>query len=361
MAVRKRGAPTLIELMKGRPTSVPPAPMAPSPRAPGAHQPGLFAQSGAINPSTPPMANPASSSGGAAAPRVSAGTTGDTGGAAIPAVETKPLTAGAGITTAPPSPAPPPIARPGTRAPRAGAPSNGWNPGGGWRGWLAWLASLPRSTLYVISGSIVLVVVVWLIAYSSGQRQGQRQYVDQVASIPGGEGLRPPSPLPAPSPGPGSVPEQPGRSARPSTPPRGGEGAVTPPPPSPTPPTPAPAPAPAPGPAALKPGMNYLVAEVLFRPSDAERCREFLTSRGLAVQLIEARLFNSRAVRQDPGWTAVVIAEPAIAGESFTARRAERDALVSRLQTLGREWRAADRTAPTTFASPLWARYEPPR
>lgn len=107
--------------------------------------------------------------------------------------------------------------------------------------------------------------------------------------------------------------------------------------------------------------MNYLVAEVLFRPADAERCREFLTSRGLSVHLIEARQFNPRAVRQDAGWTAVIIAEPAIPGESFTARRAERDALVTRLQTLGREWRAADRTAPTTFASPLWARYEPPR
>jgi hypothetical protein len=391
--VRKRGAPTLVELMRGKQTSAPAAKVS-LPNATAASTPSLFSQPPVAGDVTDRSVDGAGVGARATAPGVAlsapslAGATGASPRAASATqssggfVEAKPPAGGAAA-----NPMAHPMANPmanpmgsfaAARGPRAGA--------GAIKQVIDLVGNPPRWALYAVTGVVVALVLVWLVAYQLGQRRGEDRYVGRMTGA--GETRAtdptlspPPDPLTNTSPNtntntklgsptgsnPGALPGGSLTMGGPAAAPVAGPTSPSWVPPSGASPSGA-------SPSGVAPtlvspstsaqsselvlGNNYLVVEVLFRAADAERVKAYLESKRFEVKLIPTKQFNA-ALRSDPGWTAVVLPDRGVARDQFSSRKSERDALVSRVQQLGREWKAEDKTAPSTFASPLWARYDP--
>ena len=204
---------------------------------------------------------------------------------------------------------------------------------------------------------IVLVAVVWLVAFRTGQSDQakldeQRRARELTAGgtpapvTPGNIGTTPGGNQgSAPTVGPNTLPDGAGQGGVPQPAP-----IVLPAPPKknePVKPTVAGAVVEADD--QLVQGMNYLVCGVFKRQDDADKSAEFLKSRGLPAAIVPAREFSSSAGAKD----VMVIIKKGYARDKYAA-----SGMREKVQSLGRLWRAEDRRAPTDFAQPYWDKYK---
>lgn len=329
--LRKRGNPTFLELMKG------PAPT----RAPRPAQ---------SSPPPPPPPAPLFESARA------------TSAAPAPAVEPKPV-AHVG-TFAPQGSQTPP-----TAAAHPPAPATGFQPWSADQVQRRASALLGRSPWILVAAIVGTALVVWILAYSLGLSAGKADGDRRVADV--SARYAPPSePL-----DPGRAGDPPQRSDPPAnpdqsrksdnTPPGGGSGSSTPAPkPSPSPVKPGPTPAPEPPPAlpstvdTLTPGYNYLVVATLMK-ADADEAAAYLTANGVPVTL---RTVSGKPI--DPAspeannvqWQVVVL--KGYAPADLGRLSGERMALATKVQSLGRRWKAENKRAPTDFAQVYWWKFK---
>lgn len=324
---RKRGAPALIELLRGG-TQRPPS-LAVPPMHGGTSPPH------GSPPLTPP--SPASPAG----PRAGAVGVGPGGG--LP--PTQPLPTGvvppSGSTRGQPAVAIEP--KPGAPVPPARSPLEGW---------AQRLGRLPRPVLYLVPAGVLVFLLGWTLAYQLGSRA--RDLQDPRLSDSPSRSLASGSATDGPADRQGFQPQPP--PAMPPDP-------LTPPSPGLTPPPGPGLPAQPPlGAASLQPGVNYLVVANLFDPRGEHipRCQQYLGENGVNTVAIKAAAFttNPRALNRGEGWW-VLVALPGFAGDQFRASSVARQELEGRVQGLGRRWQAADKTVPTNFAAVFWAKHDP--
>lgn len=100
----------------------------------------------------------------------------------------------------------------------------------------------------------------------------------------------------------------------------------------------------------LQPGLNYLVAAQMARQQDADRCAEHLNSAGVPALMVR------RTIDGKP-WYCVYVLK-GFTSAQFRAAGAETERLRASVQSVGRAWRAQDRTAPTSFADVFFDRVD---
>jgi hypothetical protein len=93
----------------------------------------------------------------------------------------------------------------------------------------------------------------------------------------------------------------------------------------------------------LQAGLNYLVVADLAK-DDAEAAAAYLNSRGVPTALVPQRS------------TVQVVVLRGYPGEVFAERKPERAQIEALVKRLGREWRLENRRAPTDFAQIFWAK-----
>ncbi len=205
-----------------------------------------------------------------------------------------------------------------------------------------------RSPWVLVAAVLVVALIVWWIAYSLGQSAGTREGDRRVADVkaqydPPTEPLNPAPVNPAPQPQP-----------RPAEPPR--KPAVAPPPVNPS-----PQPQGKPEPATvttLTAGYNYLVVATLMK-KDADEAAEYLQKNDVPVVL---RTVSGKVI--DPAspeannvqWQVVVL--KGYAPADLGRLSGERMALATRVQSLGRKWKAENKRAPTDFAQVFWWKFK---
>lgn len=212
---------------------------------------------------------------------------------------------------------------------------------------LAFLQRVPPIAWAAVAAAVVIVAILWAIAYGAGRSSTQREQQRQLISAAGNQPVAPPVGVQVPAPAiPDPAAVQPAPSPDPATP--AGE----------TPSAPPPQPSTggrlagidlAPD-AALQPGLNYLLCGIFKRTADAEQAETFLKSKGLPAKVVPAREFSSSASAEDR----LVILHK---GFDRDAYRQHGDRLKAEVQKLGRLWKAENRRAPTDFAQPYWDRY----
>ena len=115
--------------------------------------------------------------------------------------------------------------------------------------------------------------------------------------------------------------------------------------------------------ASLQDGWNYLVVASLRR-AEAEEAARYLADNGIAVQLQPAERGGGGGGGVDRGsggannglWQLWVLR--GVPSGEYSARRAEREALETKVKMLGRTWKAQNRKAPTDFSSTYWVRFK---
>ncbi|MBL8757294.1 MAG: hypothetical protein JNK35_02550 [Phycisphaerae bacterium] len=214
--------------------------------------------------------------------------------------------------------------------------------------------------------------MVWILAYSlglsAGKADGDRRVADVSARYaPPAEPLDPGrTPDDSQRPGRPAGPEKPQKSD--NTAPGGGAGERPPAPkpsPSPVRPGPTPTPTPTPTPPALPatvdtltPGYNYLVVATLMK-ADADEAAAYLNANGVPVAL---RTVSGKPI--DPAspeannvqWQVVVL--KGYAPADLGRLSGERMALATKVQSLGRRWKAENKRAPTDFAQVYWWKFK---
>ncbi|MGQ0627022.1 MAG: hypothetical protein ACT4PL_02845 [Phycisphaerales bacterium] len=219
---------------------------------------------------------------------------------------------------------------------------------------------ISRSGWLWLAGGVLALAVVWYIAYSLGQGDGETRRSDaasklleddraRVADRASGAGsgtVSPPQNNQKPSPTPPSPsPDDPRKSAAEK-------------------PKPAPREAPVeptkPGPVVgrLVVGHNYLIVATLMRP-DADETARFLTENSVPVAVIPSDGIDPSDPRvNNPQfqWQVAVLKGFA----DYRRTETERLALVTEIQKLGRKWKTTNRKAPTDFSQVFWQKYKGP-
>ena len=215
------------------------------------------------------------------------------------------------------------------------------------RGPLAFLQRVPPIAWAAVAAAVVIVAILWAIAYGAGRSSTQREQQRQLIHAAGNPPVSPPLSMESPTispalPAPGQAPAvpDPAPTAADQTPaagpqpPLGGRLAgidLTP-------------------DSSLQPGLNYLLCGIFKRASDAEQAETFLKSKGLPAKVVPAREFSSSASAEDR----LVILQKGLDRDAY---RQHGDRLKAEVQKLGRLWKAENRRAPTDFAQPYWDRY----
>ena len=104
----------------------------------------------------------------------------------------------------------------------------------------------------------------------------------------------------------------------------------------------------------LQDGWNYLVVATLRR-AEAEEAARYLVENEIPVQLVP---YERGGVDRGGGgannarWQLWILR--GVPPGAFSKTQAERDALKSKIEMLGRTWKAKNRQAPTDFAESYW-------
>lgn len=189
-----------------------------------------------------------------------------------------------------------------------------------------------------------MVVIAALIGYQLGQKREKQDWAEKNAGtsppVTSGSGVK--DPLNGGGGGVGGVVEDPNAPA--------GGGVIRPAPRS---------PAPVPAAPQLQDGWNYLVAAQLRR-SDAEEAAKYLADNGIAVELRETRrpgVDRGGSGANNGTWQLWVL-QGVPGGSEYSKHATERTALKTKVEMLGRTWKAQNRKAPTDFAGAYWQLYK---
>ncbi|MFN0010999.1 MAG: hypothetical protein ACKVS8_05070 [Phycisphaerales bacterium] len=211
---------------------------------------------------------------------------------------------------------------------------------------------LPRGWLYAAAAGVVVLSLVWVVAFKVGESSGVREGNERVARlVQGGGGA-----------------ENAGKTTT-----GAGSAIVATDPLLRTEKAPAPAPTPAPPvnvpvPATVKTsesgavlgfqaGLNYLVVATLRR-ADADEAAKYLSAQGLAVMILPERGIDPNSAQAaSVSWEVLILRGYS---SPLSATQAERDALEAQVKSLGRRWKAENRKAPTDFAQVFWKRFKGP-
>jgi hypothetical protein len=198
----------------------------------------------------------------------------------------------------------------------------------------------PRLAMYLIGVAVVVIAVVWFVAFRAGENTADRKWEDRIPAGPDSAQNTPliPDPL---------------NQGNPPSGPNGASGNNSP-GPSPFPPTP---PSPKPNDTAkpatpdanpqLVPGLNHLIVGTFRRLSDAQTSAEYLASNGLPV-IITAPKGDEPTTKTTEFW--VWIAQ----GFERPNSTSEATKLRTRVIELGRLWKTQNKLAPTDFSQPYW-------
>lgn len=219
-------------------------------------------------------------------------------------------------------------------------------------------AGLDRRTWITVAFAAAGIAVAWAWAYSrgfeAGEKQGQRPLEQLVGKdrASGPKGVTDPLQTPGPASGGGT--------------PAGSQGSPSPgpvPTPIPTPPPPSPVVPERATPGVdvattLESGRNYLIVATLFR-KDATEASQYLESNGVRVAMVPLGGVDPGDPRANNGqWQVMVLR--GYHKSDLGRTEAEREALKSLIQRLGRKWKAENRKAPVDFSQIYWARYTGP-
>ncbi|MDP1661078.1 MAG: hypothetical protein Q8L55_04105 [Phycisphaerales bacterium] len=199
-----------------------------------------------------------------------------------------------------------------------------------------------RLPAMLIGGGIVVVVFAAIIGYQLGQKKERQGWANDNAggSGPGQSG----SPV-APLAGPGVRDPLNEGGIAPSPNAAGGAGFVRPLVPNPGQPVTE---------MGLQDGWNYLVVATLRR-ADAEEAATYLKDNGVPVQLVP---YKNAGVDRGGGdanngrWQLWILR--GVPRGEYSKSQPERDALKSKVEMLGRTWKAKNRQAPTDFSGSFW-------
>jgi hypothetical protein len=204
-----------------------------------------------------------------------------------------------------------------------------------------------RLPALLIGAGIIVVVIAAIVGYQIGNKKERDNWAKNNA---GGSG-------PAQSPAGGNTPTPPATGViDPLN--GGGNGGTLPLDPNAAagggvikPPIPAPAPTTEAG---LQDGWNYLVVATLRR-TEAEEAARYLNDNQIPVQLVP---YKTGGVDRGGGdanngrWQLWILR--GVPPGAFSKTQTERDALKSKIEMLGRTWKAKNRQAPTDFAEAYW-------
>lgn len=196
-----------------------------------------------------------------------------------------------------------------------------------------------RLPAMLIGGGVVVVVCAAIVGYQLGQKKERQGWAnDNAAGVgPGapvaplkGSGVRDPlndgGLAPAPN-GPGG-----GGAVRPLAPNPGQPAVET----------------------SLQDGWNYLVVATLRR-ADAEEAATYLKDNGVPVQLVpykNAGVDRGGSDANNGRWQLWILR--GVPRGEYSKTQSERDALKSKIEMLGRTWKAKNRQAPTDFSGSFW-------
>jgi hypothetical protein len=98
-----------------------------------------------------------------------------------------------------------------------------------------------------------------------------------------------------------------------------------------------------------------------LRRSEAEQAAIFLKENGIAIQLVPAPGAKGPVDQGGGGannglWQLWVL--DGVSPGEYSQRRAQREALETKVKMLGRMWKAQNRKAPTDFSSQFWQKYK---
>lgn len=239
------------------------------------------------------------------------------GGTTAPPAQSAP----AGFTQAPPPPAM------GASLPLAGA-------AGVWRA-RSWQIQ-PRQLMLAIGGLVVVLTIVWVAAFRTGQHVEKKQWEDRLPMTPSGPGATNPETPINRDPLDGTGMDEPGAASPvPPTPTQTKETEVS--------PKPAELPA-------LKDGLNHLVVGMFRRLSDAEESAKYLAQNGLRI-IVTGPKGTDLTPKTGEFW--VWAADGFEKPMSNNAAKKLRDRVVE----LGRLWKIQNKLAPTDFSQPYWMKY----
>lgn len=328
--LRKRGAPVLVELLRGAPAytgSGAPVPTGPVPTGvPSAPEPSLFT-------GAPPTSRPATTSVPLMRPPTHAPSTESDSPTAEPRFEAKPA---APTLRLAPSTRPAPSHQPLRPMPsRDDAVSRSADSAeGGVGGWYRGLSSTARSVLFAIAGLAIIAPFVWWIAYKRGESASDQR-------------------LSAMMPKDGTVPQLTDPLAQPPA----GQGAgqsIQQPKPTAVEPKPKPPVQEVIGVDELKPGFNYLVVGNFKRTKDADETVEYLTANGIPAVSISSTEMHGSAGAND---RTVIVLKGFAGGPAYKASDKERSDLKSLIQKLGARWKAERPLAPSDLSQPYYDKY----
>lgn len=197
----------------------------------------------------------------------------------------------------------------------------------------------PRLAMYLVGLGVVVIAVVWFIAFRAGENTADRKWEDRIPSGPDAAQNTPliPDPL-----------NQGNQSSQPQGSNASGNNTS---PPAPLPPSPKPNDATKPASAEsnpqLVPGLNHLIVGTFRRLSDAQASAEYLASNGLPV-IITAPKGDEPTTKTTEFW--VWVAQ----GFERPNSTSEATKLRTRVIELGRLWKTQNKLAPTDFSQPYW-------
>lgn len=206
----------------------------------------------------------------------------------------------------------------------------------------------PQRRMSVVFVSIAAIlaytVIVWGLAYSFGEKQGEQTAVRDLSVPDGTLEVRDPLRNP-PAPGPDRA------SQGGAPPPRGTPAAQ----PNPTPPgmiTGDP----------RTPGLNYLAVEGRLDLDSARQIAAFLTGNGVPSIVVGAdgRVVDSRTPQANNAGPFTVYATKGITGKEFRDRATVRTDLEAEVARLGAIWKR-EHKGTTDFTRTNWAKHSPPR
>lgn len=202
----------------------------------------------------------------------------------------------------------------------------------------------------MIAAGVVLAVLVWGVAYSSGKAKAREDAEREKYELMKRYSQPTRDPLE-----PTNRPEGSGSAAAPAT---GTNTTGAPPPkPGPTAQPPKPEVPSATQSGSLQKGSNYLVVATLMK-KDALEAAEYLSTNKLQITLVSTgkpvELTSPEA--NNVMWMVVVL--KGYTSADFRKLDSERMALVTQVQSLGRKWKAENKKAPTDFAQVFWWKFK---
>lgn len=363
---RKRGAPVLVELMRGASTNLPgggrvPPPIgSPAAKAASADQGSLFGSgaSGAGTPAEAPAApvpahvEPKPLHAPAMSGPSSGGASSSAGRSSIPAssrvIDRQRGRVGAGGPDAGAGPGGGPGGGPGSGLSRAAHSAARESLGDRAGAWMRGLSPTGRAVLFALAALVVLVPIIWAVAFNRGQDHAAANL--PVEPLPAGAGV----PGVAGATG-STIPGGPGGPGGPG-PNAGGTGtAAT----TGTNPPPAPGAGPStagarlvePGPP--RKGLNYLVVGTFKRSKDATDTAEYLTAAGLPAMVVAVS-------EMKPGWKSSdqqVIVLYGFSRETWKESESLRLEVQQTVQRLGAKWKSENRLAPTDLSQSYFDKF----